>query len=92
MLVMRFERTGSIDDLNRAVDVSGMAVDATPQDDPDRALYLNRLGHALHTRFGQSGSIDDLNRAIDVGGMAIDATPQAAPERAGYSNNLGNAF
>ncbi|KMP08955.1 hypothetical protein CIHG_07123 [Coccidioides immitis H538.4] len=30
----RFERTGSMEDLNRAVDVADMAVKATPQDPP----------------------------------------------------------
>ncbi|RYP55467.1 hypothetical protein DL770_010905 [Monosporascus sp. CRB-9-2] len=75
MLGMRFERTGSIADLNRAVDVADMAVDSTPQDHPDRAGWLNNLGNLLSKRFKQTGSIADLNRADDVANMAVDATP-----------------
>jgi methyl coenzyme M reductase subunit C-like uncharacterized protein (methanogenesis marker protein 7) len=89
MLGRRFERTGSMDDLNRAVEVTNMAVDATPQDHPDRAACLNNLGSRLGTRFKRTGSIKDLNHAVDVAGMAVDATPQDYPNRAGYLNNLG---
>ncbi|RYP53061.1 hypothetical protein DL770_011005 [Monosporascus sp. CRB-9-2] len=67
-----------------------MAVNATPQDHPDRAGRLNNLGNQLGRRFERTGSMDDLNRAIDVADMAIDATPQDHPDRAAYLNNLGN--
>ncbi|KAK5651862.1 hypothetical protein OQA88_11631 [Cercophora sp. LCS_1] len=92
MLTLRFERTSSIYDLDRAVHFCGMAADATPRGDPDRALCWNSLGSALHKRFGQTGSINDVNRAIDAGGMAVDAVSQDDPSRAGYSSNLGSAF
>ncbi|KAK3311914.1 hypothetical protein B0H66DRAFT_448391, partial [Apodospora peruviana] len=62
----RFQRMGSMDDLNRAVDVAAMAVDVTPEDHPNRAIYLNNLGNSLGTRFKRTGSMDDLNRAVDV--------------------------
>jgi hypothetical protein len=90
LLDMRFERTGSIDDPNRAVDVASSAVDAMPQDHPDRAAILNNLGNTLGRRFQQTGSIDDLNRAVDVASSAVDATPQDHPDRAGRLSNLGN--
>ena len=78
-----------MDDLNRAVEVTGMAVDVTPQDHPDRAVSLNNLGSWLGSRFELTGSMDDLNRAIEVTGMAVDVTPQDHPERAGHLSNLG---
>ncbi|KAH8710127.1 hypothetical protein GQ44DRAFT_439557 [Phaeosphaeriaceae sp. PMI808] len=53
-----------MDDLNCAVEVADMAVNATPQDHPDRAAILNNLGNLLGTRFGRTGSMDDLNRAL----------------------------
>ena len=90
MLSRRFERTGSIDDLNRAVDVTSMAVDATPQDHPDRAVILSNLGSHLSRRFERTGSIDDLNRAVDVASMAVDATPQDHPDRASMLSKLGS--
>ncbi|KJZ69755.1 hypothetical protein HIM_10866 [Hirsutella minnesotensis 3608] len=84
-----FERTGSMDDLDRAVDVAGMAVDATAQDRPDRAICLSNLGNRLGSRFERTGLMDDLNRAIDVAGMAVDLTPQDHPDRPGRLSNLG---
>ncbi|RYP81636.1 hypothetical protein DL770_005844 [Monosporascus sp. CRB-9-2] len=89
MLGRRFERTGSMDDLNRAVDVANMAVEATPQDHSDRTGCLSNLGNLLGTRFERTGSMDDLNRAVNVANMAVDATPQDHPGRAGRLNNLG---
>ncbi|KAK4097643.1 hypothetical protein N658DRAFT_269779 [Parathielavia hyrcaniae] len=88
----RFERTGSMDDLNRAVDVADKAVDATPQDHPDRAALLTNLGNRLGSRFERTGSIGDLNRAVDVADKAVDATPHDHPDRAGLLNNLGNTL
>ncbi|KAF2675634.1 hypothetical protein K458DRAFT_381173 [Lentithecium fluviatile CBS 122367] len=41
-----------------------MAVNATPQDHPDRAAYLNNLGNWLGRRFERTESMDDLNRAL----------------------------
>ncbi|RYP29513.1 hypothetical protein DL767_006703 [Monosporascus sp. MG133] len=90
MLGMRFERTGSMDDLNRAVYVADMAVNAIPQGHPDRAACLNNLGSMLGSRFHRTGSMDDLNRAVDVADMAIKATSQDPPNRAGRLSNLGN--
>ncbi|KAH8747717.1 CHAT domain-containing protein [Diaporthe sp. PMI_573] len=89
LLRRRFERTGSMDDLNRAVEVADMAVDATPQDYPDRASRLNNLGTQLGRRFEWTGSMDDLDRAVDVVEMAVDTTPQDHPDRAGILSNLG---
>ncbi|KAG8413806.1 hypothetical protein J3459_012471 [Metarhizium acridum] len=58
------QRRLSMDDLNRAVDVVNMAVDATPKDHPDRAGRLNILGINLVRRFDRTGSMDDLNCAL----------------------------
>ncbi|KAF2174672.1 hypothetical protein K469DRAFT_756644 [Zopfia rhizophila CBS 207.26] len=85
----RFERTGLMEDLNRAVDVADMAVNATPQDHPDRATILNNLGNRLGMRFERTGSMEDLNRAVDVADMAVNVTPRDHPDRAARLNNLG---
>ncbi|KAL8310419.1 hypothetical protein RB597_010314 [Gaeumannomyces tritici] len=90
MLGMRFQLTESMDDINRAVKVADMAVDATPQNHPDRASRLSNLGNWLGMRFQLTESMDDINRAVEVAGRAVDATPQNHPDRAGRLNNLGN--
>ncbi|KAI3342064.1 hypothetical protein F4824DRAFT_486466 [Ustulina deusta] len=90
MLGMRFDRTGSIDDLNCTIDVADQAVDATPADHPDRAARLNNFGNMLSMRFGRIGFMDNLNRAINVANQAVDATPADHPDRATCLSNLGS--
>ncbi|KAK6523178.1 hypothetical protein TWF694_006073 [Orbilia ellipsospora] len=92
MLGLQFERTGHIDDINRAVEVADMAVAATPHNHPDRADYLINLGGLLGRRFNRTGSMDDLNRGVEVVDMAVDTTPRDHPDRAGYLINLGNGL
>ena len=47
----QFEGTGSIDDLNRAVEVTDMGMNSISEDHPDRAGWLNNLGNWLGRRF-----------------------------------------
>ncbi|KAL8310416.1 hypothetical protein RB597_010314 [Gaeumannomyces tritici] len=90
MLGMRFQLTESMDDINRAVKVADMAVDATPQNHPDRASRLSNLGNWLGMRFQLTESMDDINRAVEVANTAVNATPQNHPNRAVCSSNFGN--
>jgi len=60
-LQSRFERTGSMDDLDRAITTNEEAVASTPDDNPYRAAGLNNLGNVLQSRFERTGSMDDLN-------------------------------
>ncbi|KAH8898073.1 TPR-like protein [Thozetella sp. PMI_491] len=85
----RFEQTGSVDELNRAVEVTSMALDATPQNHPDRASILSNLGTLLSKRFEWTGLIDDINQAIEVANMAVDDIPQDHHDRASILSNLG---
>ena len=90
MLGWRFERSGSIYDLNRAIDITSMLVETTTlQDDPNRAVLLHDLGLWLGRRFEQTNSLDDLNRAIDLATIAVDTTPQDHPIRADSLSGLG---
>ena len=68
----QFERTGSRDDLNHAIEAMKTAVDATSQDELPYVDSLNSLGMLLHTRFLMTGSINDLNYAIELGNTAKD--------------------
>src|SRR5579871_6687221 len=63
-LISRFDRTGSMDDLNRAITMNEQAVAWTPEDHPNRGAMLTNLGNVLQRRFDRTGSMDDLNRAI----------------------------
>jgi tetratricopeptide (TPR) repeat protein len=87
---MRYERTRSLVDLNRAVGAADEAVKATPLDHPDRASCLNNLGKGLGMRFERTGAMDDLNHAIEATDEAVKTTPSDHPNRAGALNNLGD--
>ncbi|EED11432.1 hypothetical protein TSTA_080430 [Talaromyces stipitatus ATCC 10500] len=65
------------------------AIDATPDDHPNRAMYLNNLGAYLGNRYFRTGAMADLEEAIQVGRRAVDATPENQLDRAGRLSNLG---
>jgi hypothetical protein len=64
MLGLRFERTGVMEDLNRAVGVADKAVKATPLDHPNRAALLNNLGNRVGMRFQRTGAMEDQRRSF----------------------------
>lgn len=76
-------------DLEKAIQRAQEAVDATPQDHPDRVGRLNNLGIGLGDRYARTGAIADLEEAIQRAREAVDATPQDHPNRAGRLHNLG---
>ncbi|CEO59703.1 hypothetical protein PMG11_04370 [Penicillium brasilianum] len=92
----RFERIGSMDDLNRAVEIAQRVLDCTPDDHPIRAGYLSNLSNWLGARFERIGSMDDLNRAVEVVEKTLDYTALDHPDRAeslkSLSNWLGRRF
>ncbi|KAI1204903.1 CHAT domain-containing protein [Annulohypoxylon truncatum] len=78
----RFKWTHSIDNLNRAVELAKMAVNATPQSNPRRAAFLLNLGITLDMRFERTGSMDDINHAVEVADFSIKI---ASPDDRGLS-------
>jgi hypothetical protein len=91
-LLGRFERTGSREDLDRAIGMEEEAVESTPGNHPSRAMYLMSLGLSLQHRFDTIGSIEDLNRAIENEEQGINSMLISHPERGMYLNNLGTAL
>ena len=65
------------------------AVNATPEDHPDRALHLNRLGNSLYRLCLRTRSMSDLEEAIRIGEAAVDATPENSADRMVGLGNLG---
>jgi tetratricopeptide (TPR) repeat protein len=66
MLHSRFQRTGSLQDLNDAIVAAEKAAEYTPKDDKAFLTYLNEFGEALYGRYERTGALDDLNRSITV--------------------------
>jgi tetratricopeptide (TPR) repeat protein len=89
-LESRYNRTGAMDDLNKAIQVAHQAIKATPDDHPKLAGWLNTLGNHLESRYERTGAIDDLEEAIRVARQAIKAMPDHHPHLAACLNNLGN--
>jgi tetratricopeptide (TPR) repeat protein len=88
LLLRRYERTCSIDDINGAITMEEKTIELIPVDHPNRATYLNNFGIALRSRFERTGSIDNLDRAIMTNEQAIESTPVDHADRAAYLNNL----
>lgn len=89
LIYERFQRTGSMDDLDRAIVSTRNAVDATTNDDPLQPEVLGTLGTMLGARFEQTGSMDDINQAISMISDAANAIPYGDPNRFAYLCNLG---
>ncbi|CAI7647776.1 unnamed protein product [Penicillium manginii] len=73
-----------------AVEFADMAVESTPEDHPDRARWLFKVGNRLRIRFKRTGSMDNLNRAIEVVDMAVNSRPNDHPDQARWLNSLGS--
>jgi tetratricopeptide (TPR) repeat protein len=90
ILGRRYERTGEMVDLEKAITRARNVVDLTPGNHPDRAMYLDNLGNKLGSRYKRIGDMADLKEAITAARNAVDSTPDDHLIRAGYLNNLGN--
>ena len=88
----RFERLGSLADLEKALDLFQQAVELIPEGNPDRPMCLNNWGVALHEHFERLGSLTDLEKALDLFQQAVELIPEGSPDRPGRLNNWGNAL
>ncbi len=85
----RYQRTGSIEDLELAIQQYGEALDLTPEDHPDRAYRLQCLGAKHHDKFWRTTAIEDLQVAIQRYKEAVDATTKGPPDLAARLRVLG---
>ncbi|KAJ7110487.1 TPR-like protein [Mycena epipterygia] len=88
----RFERLGSLPDINRSVVMRKAAVVLTPDGHPDKPGRLNNLGNSLFRRFERLGDLSDLNKSIMMLEDAVQLTPDGDPDKPGRLNNLGNSL
>lgn len=85
-------RAHSFDNLDSAIEYASLAVNATPQDHPNRARFKHNLALKLENRFGHTGSMADLNRAIELGSEVLDSIPHDDVDTARCLMNLGNSL
>ena len=77
----RYEATGHLPDLNRAMALWQEAIARTPEGSPDWATMQANLGVALSTRFEALGQVADLDAAIAAYEKALAVfTPEAFPD------------
>lgn len=76
----RYKQAGQIDDSNRAIRSYNQAVEATPDDHPDRAWLFQELGASLGDRYHKTQQVDDLEQAIEFFQQAVKAT-KATPKK-----------
>ncbi|MDH6109196.1 tetratricopeptide (TPR) repeat protein [Kitasatospora sp. MAP12-15] len=87
----RFQCLGLDGDLDRAIELGGLALDTAPPGHPERAGHLAELGRACLVRFERAGVMEDLDRAIELTEQALDA-PADHPHQAVRLANLGLAY
>ena len=67
----RFEHTGDLSDIRRAVEAWQLAVEHTPASSPTLAERLSLLGVALLGRFERTGHLPDLDRAVSTAELLV---------------------
>jgi tetratricopeptide (TPR) repeat protein len=90
MLDMRFQQSGSPEDLDATIQAYRAGVDATPVRHRDYTARVSNIGCALGKRFEQSGALEDLDAALRACRAAADATPAGHRNRATVLSNLAN--
>ncbi|KAI1734559.1 hypothetical protein F4680DRAFT_338996 [Xylaria scruposa] len=84
------KRSGSLDDLNRMIELAEETMKANHPNRQIRAQWLNHLGMFLSLRYEQAKAIKDLNMAVDAMRIAIDTAPHDGLDKLAYLNQLGS--
>ena len=92
MLYRRFEASGRLDDLDRAVaSLAAVVVSTTPDGEVAGPTWQANLAATLIQRSLRTGSPADLDRAIDIY-VRLAAADETRTDRYAVLNNLGNAL
>ena len=79
VLGMRSDKTGSMDDINRAITVYDQLIECTTKGTPENGTRLDELSAKLLKRFQRPGSMGDLNRAMEIHEEAMKYIPAEHP-------------
>lgn len=92
MLGMRYEFSGSMDDLTEAIEMRRAMLARTPRSSDDWPDRRGKLGIVLHSRFQREWRLEDLDESIRALQDALDASPPGSPEALTWRNNLSVAY
>ncbi|KAH7120490.1 CHAT domain-containing protein [Dactylonectria macrodidyma] len=90
LLDTRFEwRWDGLDD---AISTHREALQAIPDDHPDRPTHLRRLWIKLKDKAWQTGKLADYESAIQVGHATLNSIEESHPDRGEYLHDMANHF
>ncbi|GAA4640609.1 CHAT domain-containing protein [Actinoallomurus vinaceus] len=87
-LMTRHRRTGSVGDLDEAIDAGRATAGALPPGDLDRLVVSALVAAGLQARHTVTGAAADIDEAISIGREVTDAYPDDMTGRAGSLANL----
>ncbi|KAF5656287.1 tpr containing protein [Fusarium circinatum] len=88
ILQFRFSETGSLEDINKSIEIAEHVIHVTPDGDVERWARLHQLGERFGDRFVHTGQIADLDRAIEEIIASIDSAPLDHEDRSDPLNCL----
>ncbi|CAA7267783.1 unnamed protein product [Cyclocybe aegerita] len=72
----RFEHTGDLADISKAISIEKRLVARTPDGDPNLPDRLTNLCISLSTRFDSTRDLSDISESISSGERALNITPE----------------
>ena len=91
-LRLRSDRSGSINDLNEAVDRNFKAIQLQPIDPRGLVMWWNMYGGVFRRRGEYNACQEDLNESVKAFENAFNLSPELPEIRATFLHNLGNAL
>ena len=89
-LDIRWSERGAPADLDRAIELYGLAIEAVGPDSPNLPSMLNNLGVSFLNRYYRDGSFEDLEQAIKTLADALEKTAEGSPDLPARLDNLAN--
>lgn len=87
-LLEKATNSADIELLAEAIRLWRSIIQATPDDNTDRILYVSNLGLAFQRRFELAGAESDLNEAVTLGQESVRITPGDHSRKAEVISNL----
>lgn len=87
-----YRAQGGLDDLQAYVRLYRLAVEATPDGDPQRSDIINNFGLALLARFKRLESRADLDESIVCWQLVDALTPDDTPDKASWLSEFASFF
>ncbi|KAF8757662.1 TPR-like protein [Rhizoctonia solani] len=87
-----FRRFGRLEDIERVVEYATLALNMTPEDDPDLPRRHAALGVSYSDRYRRLGELPDLEKAIECLSRALELTPEGHPDLPRRHADLGASY